>query len=121
MARVLVIDDEPVIRDVIVDALELSGHDVVAVADARSGLEAVRAGAYELVITDVVLPDSDGFSTIAVLGKEQPGLKFLAVSGGSEKLLEQYRRASGLDQPHQTLEKPFRIDELIRVVAELLA
>ncbi|MBD3243013.1 MAG: response regulator [Chitinivibrionales bacterium] len=120
VARVLVIDDERVIREVIADALELTGHEVLAVADGRAGVDAAREGSYELVITDIVLPDCNGFDTIAALQGEDPSLKFLVISGGSKKLREEYCQSSGAGSSHRVLEKPFKIEELIRVVGELV-
>jgi len=61
---ILIVDDEPLMRLSIVDALEAVGHDVVAAATGTEGIEEVRRREYDLVITDLRLPGADGLAVL---------------------------------------------------------
>ncbi|MFT4586404.1 MAG: CheY-like chemotaxis protein [Candidatus Binatia bacterium] len=81
MARILVIDDEAPIRELICFALDSSGHQV---ADAASGEEAMkinRAAPADVIITDIAMPQTDGIEIIKILREEFPSTKIIAISG----------------------------------------
>ena len=81
MARILVIDDETPIRELICFALDNSGHQV---SDASSGDEAMalnRAAPADIIITDISMPKTDGLEIIRILREEFPATKIIAISG----------------------------------------
>lgn len=121
MARILVIDDDPVVRQTIGRILERAGHDVELAANGDEGLRMYHAGRHELVITDLYMPEKEGIETIQELRAERPDLLILAVSGGilgddAEGALidAELLGASG------TLAKPFTTEELQGTVGRLL-
>jgi CheY-like chemotaxis protein len=120
VSRILIIDDDPAVRRLLVSALSRLGHDVVESSDGAEGVELYRALPSELVITDLYMPGQDGIETIQVLRDEFPDARILAISGGasvggSGSLID--ARLLGADE---TLEKPFTLDELGSVVNGLL-
>lgn len=121
MARIIVIDDEADLRGILRLMLEARGHQVDEAATGSEGLRAIRGQTYDLVITDVLMPEDDGVAVAKQVPGIQPGIKVLAISGGgpsmpadwSLKLMEMF----GVDA---ALHKPFEEDELIGVVDQLL-
>ncbi|MDX5364923.1 MAG: response regulator, partial [Alphaproteobacteria bacterium] len=84
MRRVLVIDDDPLSRQTIRCALEEAGF---CVDEAESGVDGCRAVAdrnFDLMITDILMPDKDGIETIIEVKRTRPGLRILAMSGGGK-------------------------------------
>lgn len=82
MLRVLVIEDEAMIRRLIRQSLEQSGYHVDEAANGRVGLKALHAAAYDLVITDIVMPEVDGLEVLSTIGRLWPATPVLATSGG---------------------------------------
>ena len=118
--RVLVIDDNDAIRIILVDALEDEGYDV---DDAENGLAAinlVKEKEYELVLTDIIMPDEDGLGAIMKIKKIQPDVKIIAISGGGRINSETYLDMAKQLGADRSFKKPFDINEILDSVAELL-
>lgn len=122
MARVLVVEDTPDFRQVMRDILQTAGHEVT---EAENGKEAVRkmdAATFDLLVTDVLMPESDGIELIRTLARRGISLPILAVSGGGRNLPAAVSLAlTEAAGAHRTLFKPFRAAELLAVVDDLLA
>lgn len=121
MGRVLVIDDDPLIRQTIRFALEEAGFRV---DEAESGVDGCRAAAdgdFDLMITDILMPDKDGIETIIEVKRTRPDLQILAMSGGGKidggEFLNLARRLGVND----TIGKPFQIGALLAKVGRLCA
>lgn len=85
MPRILIIDDEPAIRDLLVEVFRDAGFEV---AWAESGIDGVRLCGEQkpdLVVTDMLMPGKDGVETILELRRSAPGLPVIAISGGSAR------------------------------------
>jgi two-component system, cell cycle sensor histidine kinase and response regulator CckA len=113
--RVLVVDDEPAIRDLLVRALGMAGYDVVAVADGEAGLIAARNAElpYDLVVTNSYMPSLSGEELIGQLRNLYPGLPILHLQDLAHPIGP---NASSV----RTLYKPFGIDALLQAVARCL-
>ncbi|GGK43170.1 hypothetical protein GCM10010124_40010 [Pilimelia terevasa] len=117
MARVLVVDDERDVRDLVVRRLRADGHEVVAAHDAGSALHAVdRHGRPDAAVLDVDLPGMDGIALLAALRADQPALPaiFLTVLWSGEDI-DRMRAADGLYVP-----KPFTATTLRAALREVL-
>lgn len=79
--RVLVVDDEPVLRGVLREILELEGYAVVEASGRESALRACREGAFDVAIVDVSLPSIPGPQLLARLREIRPGLPAVFISG----------------------------------------
>jgi YesN/AraC family two-component response regulator len=101
--------------------LEEDGHVVFDAPSARTGQEIFWAERPDIVITDILMPDTDGVELITALHKEQPDLPIIAISGGGKCSPELYLVSSLHLGARRTLSKPFRRDELLEAVDTLLA
>jgi len=116
-----VIDDDEAIRDLFWAALKSEGYGVDTAENGLEGLRLFGTGIFDLVITDIVMPEKEGLETIQELLRRSPGLKILAVSGGglgnpfTYLLLAKHFGASG------TLVKPISMQDLRAEVGRLLA
>ena len=120
MARILVIDDEADVRTTIGLALEKIGHTVEEAADGNQGLKRFAEERFDLVITDILMPEKEGIETIRELRAAHPDLRIIAISGGgrlnSTNFLEMVRKL-GADE---VLKKPFTLAQLRHVVETCL-
>src|SRR6185369_2584061 len=83
VSRLLLIDDDPILREVLAMALVQAGYTVVHAESGRQGTALFRATPADLVITDLVMPDREGIETIVTLHRERPDLPIIAMSGGA--------------------------------------
>jgi CheY-like chemotaxis protein len=81
MARVLVVDDDSMIRMVVKSILERQGHSVVLAECGHDGAEAIEAYAFDIAIVDIFMPDMNGLETIKAFRKTAPGLPIIVMSG----------------------------------------
>ncbi len=120
MARILVIDDEFGIRRLLCVALEGMGYAVSEASNGREGLAVFAKHPTDLVITDLVMPEKEGIETIRSLRRTHPHLKIIAISGGNRAQAgDNLKMAKNLGA-NEVLAKPFKIDELAKVVERLL-
>lgn len=117
--RILLIDDDPTIRSSVGRLLTRLGYVVQEAAGGREGLEAHRPGAFDLVITDINMPEVDGMEVIDALRDQ--GVPVVAISGGGLTDREMLLDSASLLGAVMTLGKPFLGDELVAVVEAALA
>ena len=120
MPRLLLIDDDALLREMLAAALVQAGHTVVQAEDGRQGVNFFRAEPADLVITDLVMPDREGIETIIALHGKWPALPIVAMSGGDTRSSVYLALAAKLGAC-RTLAKPFATDVLLRAIDELLA
>jgi two-component system, OmpR family, response regulator len=114
--RVLVVDDEPYITDVVTAALRFEGFATEEASSGLDGLEKARAGRCDLIVLDVMLPDIDGFEVCNRLRSEHidtPVLFLTARDATVDKL-------AGLARGDDYVTKPFSIDELVARIRAVL-
>jgi CheY-like chemotaxis protein len=115
--RVLVIDDEPSVRDLFQHALETSGYDVVTAANGNSALRLLRDTTVDLVVTDLVMPEKEGLETVRELRRDFPQVRILAVSGVGGG---QYLRIAKILGADHVMQKPVSPSNLVAKVRELV-
>lgn len=120
MRKILVIDDDEQMRKLLCRAMEYAGFDVQAAADGRKGLCLFEEDFYDLVITDLIMPEQEGMETITFLRKNYPQVKIIAISGGGRIGPETYLPAALELGANRAFAKPFSIDQIINAVRELL-
>jgi len=121
MACILIIDDEDALRRIIRDALEKQDHDVIEARNGTSALELFEQHPADLVITDIMMPESDGIETIIALRRKEPGIPIIAISGGGRVGDTNYLTLAEKLGATQVLTKPFRRQQLVDAVRESLA
>ena len=84
MSRILIIDDEPLVRAVLRSILERQGHTVMEAPDGRAGLALWSHTPSDLVLTDIFMPEFDGIEVIRQLTRRWPQAKIIAMTGGAK-------------------------------------
>jgi CheY-like chemotaxis protein len=117
MADVLVIDDDPQIRRLIIRILRGAGHTVREAENGRLGIAEFQREHPALVISDLVMPDMEGIETIRALRSEASEMPIIAISGGGDPV---YLRAAVALGATAVLDKPFSADQLLDLVGSLI-
>ena len=116
MARILVIDDEPAIRRSVRKILELAGHEVHEAADGFAGL-AHATRPYDVIITDLRMPEFDGIEVITSLRRVDAEVKILLISGGDHRVTG--TKAAELGAVW-LLAKPFTVPQLQNMIHSIV-
>lgn len=117
MARILVIDDSQVIRNLLSDFLADAGHFVDCAGDSDEGIQMAVAGSYDICICDLHIPKKNGFQIYQTISRKQPKLKFIMTDSLPDNLADQVSEAG---VPY-ILRKPFDLDQLREVLAAVCA
>ena len=121
MKRILVVDDEEQIRSMLTQMLEHEGFEVDTAENGEEGMNLITRHAYDLIITDMIMPIKDGLKLIMELVRDYPDQRILAISGGGAIKAERYLTMAGyLGDDIGTLEKPFKRETLLALVNEQL-
>ena len=118
MTQLLVIDDDPGMRAMLHEILQLPGYDVILAANGKEGLELFRSRKVDLVITDLYMPEKEGLETIKEIHRDSPEVPIIAMSGkqGGTSLLPAARHFGAA----RIIEKPFNPQDLVTAVEEVL-
>jgi excisionase family DNA binding protein len=115
--RVLVVDDEASIRDLLSTTLSLADYDVDVAPDGRSAVERMRLFGYDLLITDLKMPGMDGLTVIHEARRLQSDLPVIIITGFSTE-------ASAIEAANVGvagyLTKPFKVPKVLQVAAKAL-
>jgi len=120
MAHILVIDDDPSIRNILYDILREDGHEVSLAENGNRGIELINQIPFDLVITDLIMPEKEGVETIIEIRNSSPGLSIIAVSGGGRICSQDYLSLAGKLGADMTMSKPFTPGQIKSAVDELL-
>ena len=104
---ILIVDDEPGIRELLSMILESAGHAVVAAEDGVAAPKVLAAREIDVVITDLLMPERDGLEFITEIRAKYPKVKIIAMSGGGHIARDSYLRIAKNFGAHVLLEKPF--------------
>ena len=115
MARILIIEDDLQMLEMLRHKLNREGYDVIGTLNGDEGMMLYRKMEFDLIITDLFLPDTQGLEIILKL-RNEGNLKIIAISGALASL-EMARRMGA----HYSFAKPFSINELSTAVKELLS
>jgi len=120
MTKILVVEDNEEVRELLCRILSLEGYQVDKVASAAAGLEAIRSSTPALVVTDLLMPDRDGLELIMEIRRSRAGLPIVAVSAGGRIGASTYLRMAEKLGADRVLTKPFQPEDLLGMVRELL-
>jgi CheY-like chemotaxis protein len=112
--RVLVIDDEPFVRETLEEILRQQRHDVVVADDGVAGLAQLGASAFDLVMTDLAMPGMSGWQVAKAAKAARPNVPVVLVTGWGVEVDVDELQAHGVDR---VLTKPFRYEDVEEVVA----
>ncbi len=125
MRRVLVIDDDKLVREMARILLSGQGYDVVLAKDGAAGIEAARSGHFDAVIVDLFMPDINGFKVMGTIRQSKPNMPMIAASGfmfdGTCPPMPNFETMAAEAGAVATLYKPFRPAALLQVVKQALS
>ncbi len=120
-ARVLVIDDDKLMCLALAKMLMAEGYVVEQAGDGDEGLRLYRQNPFDVVVTDMIMPDKEGIQIIRELRKLDPNIRIIAMSGGGRGGATDYLKWAKLMGAKRCLSKPIKREELVGAVAEVLA
>lgn len=120
MARILIADDDPILRMTVVDYLEAEGHEVIEAADGREALDRLAEGPFDLLIVDMLMPNVDGLEVIMQLRRSGATLPILAISSGGRMDRSTLLRPAQIFGANETLPKPLMRSALVSAAQSLL-
>lgn len=131
MARIIVIDDEKDVREVLREVLERAGYDVEIAADGDAGLELLRSKGADVVITDIIMPGKNGVETVRDIRKDFPDTRVIVISGGGNVSSTEHAPSTSRPSAYMisasdagadvTLMKPFDRRQILDAVNQLVA
>ena len=124
MTRILVIDDDAALRNTLTILLGARGFDVVVAENGKSGIDAIKARPFDLVIVDLFMPGMDGLETTKALRQHNPSIPIIAVSGfmfgGRCPEMPNFDAMATEAGAISTLYKPFRPAELLQAIQKAI-
>ena len=118
---ILVVDDDAAVRQLIKHTLDGAGYRVTCAEDGRAATKAMAQARFDLVITDLLMPERDGLELIEDLRRRHPGVRIIAMSGGGRIAPEEYLQiAKGLGA-NGVMGKPFYPKQLLSAIDRVLA
>ena len=116
--HVLVAEDNPAVREFITRSLASAGHKTTAVADGQQALDTLSKEKFDVLVTDIVMPNVDGIALALKAVRLFPDLRIVMISGYAQERM----RAHNLDAlVHRIIAKPFSLEEICGAVKDALA
>ncbi len=119
MMRILVIDDDANILGILAEMLTTAGYEVVEASNGEEGVRLYRHAPFDLVVTDLLMPEKDGLEVVMELCKDFPEVKIITLSAGNAYGHSSLETSKALGAA-RTLRKPFMEDQLLEAVREVL-
>lgn len=119
MAKVLLVEDDELVRYSLTELLEEAGHQVFARENGFKIIEYVECNPVDIVLTDIVMPEVDGIEVLTAMRKSFPDLPVVAMSGGGRISGADYLQMAEMIGAKRTIPKPVKPDVLLDAVAEL--
>jgi DNA-binding response OmpR family regulator len=121
MARILVLDDDKILNDMIVQLLTEAGYAAEGVRNGKDGLKLFETKPFDLIVTDIVMPEKEGLETILAIRSKNKTIPVIAISGGSKMGEMDYLCFAQMLGADYTFQKPFDNDALVAAVRECLS
>ncbi|HYN00716.1 MAG TPA: response regulator [Aestuariivirgaceae bacterium] len=118
MAKILLAEDDDDMRRFLVRALERAGHEVTSFAEGASAFEEVKQASFDLLLTDIVMPEMDGIELARRAAELDPALKIMFITGFAAVALNPDSRAP---KDAKVLSKPFHLRDLVAEVERMVA
>jgi len=118
VVKILLAEDDDSMRAFLVRAIERAGYEVKAVDRGTEALPLIATGTYDLLLTDIVMPEMDGIELAQRAAALAPGMRVVFITGFAAVALS---RANGAAPNTRVLSKPFHLRDLISEIERLLA
>ena len=120
MARILIIDDDSAVLEILEEILKIEGHETFTACDGQEGMKLCHKQQPDLVITDIIMPEKEGIETILEIRRYYPEIKIIAISGGGRIDAENYLKIAKAFGAVQVFTKPLKREQLLKAVDEIL-
>jgi DNA-binding response OmpR family regulator len=120
LARILIIDDDETYRSLLKNRFEREGFETELAPEGNTGIKLFKQGNFDLVITDLIMPDKEGVETITELRRDYPQVKIIAMSGGGISAAESLLNTAQKLGANRVIVKPFEWDDMLHLARELL-
>ena len=120
MANILLVEDDPLVRETLSTAIRTKGHSVVAASNGLEGLKHFEQGRFDLVITDIIMPDMEGIGMIMQLLSKAPETKIIAISGGGRTGGHEFLTMAERLGAAAVMKKPIRLADLHALLSKYL-
>lgn len=118
MARIILAEDDDDLRRFLVSALEKAGHKVTSFGEGASAFEEIKQETFDLLLTDIVMPEMDGIELARRAAELDPALKIMFITGFAAVALNPDSKAP---KEAKVLSKPFHLRDLVNEVNRLMA
>jgi CheY-like chemotaxis protein len=120
MAHILIIDDDETIQSVFQRVLAGKGYDVSLASDGRKGLRLLEEQAVDLVVTDIMMPETDGLEVVMAIRGKGGNIPVIAMSGGMHAMPMDFLPMAKKFGASKVLYKPIELEDLLAAIEELL-
>ncbi|HNR36097.1 MAG TPA: response regulator [Candidatus Hydrogenedentes bacterium] len=120
MARILVIDDDIQMCEMLAMMLGSENHEVAIARDGAAGIRLYRETPFDVVLCDIFMPGKEGLETICELREHDPGVRVIAISGGAMRAKMDFLPLAKRFGAIKTLSKPIGWQELLEAVDEAM-
>lgn len=120
MARIIIVDDDTLFREMLTEFLTKEGHEIVDASDGNIGLEVLILKPVDIAIVDIIMPNRDGIATIRDIKNLFPRTKIIAISGATQHMDEGCFKTAKTIGAHHTLSKPFKPSELLGLIESVM-
>jgi YesN/AraC family two-component response regulator len=114
------VEDEPLVSETLCSAMNGKGHTVVMAANGAEGLRQFTERSFDLVVTDIIMPDKEGIEMILEMRRHKPDAKIVAISGGGRTGNVEFLKMAESLGAMATLKKPIRLAEFFNVLNQCL-
>ena len=118
MAKILLAEDDDDMRNFLVKALEKAGHEVTSFGEGASAFEEIKQASFDLLLTDIVMPEMDGIELARRAAELDPAMKIMFITGFAAVALHPDSKAP---KDAKVLSKPFHLRDLVNEVERLMA
>ncbi len=120
MANVLIIDDDDLMRSMLVQMIEREGLSAIGAENGEKGIELLDKNEFDLIVTDIVMPEKEGLETILYLKKNCPNIPIIAISGGAKIEPKLYLNVAQDFGVNYTFAKPINKKTFLTAVRDCL-
>jgi len=121
MEHILIIDDDPAVRNVFTQLLESKNYSVETASEGKEGLNRMESRLPDLIITDIMMPEMDGLELVQTIRQISPDLPIIAISGGMQTAAMNFLPLAEKFGACKVFEKPVGLAKLLGAVEDLLA
>jgi DNA-binding NtrC family response regulator len=120
VGTILIIDDDAAVSRTLSLILARAGHQVPTASRGRKGLALLTDSDFDLVLTDIIMPELDGIEAIRKIRADHPGLRVIAMSGGGQIDKADFLHMAEALGADGVLEKPVRSERLLELVTSVM-